>query len=257
MQTVAVQNKLIYQKDVKKLTVGTTEAFFHYLELNPNSTLYSVVWCTSEWVISGNLSIPCNYQFEDQSEDTMMFYTLWYNKSLVPDCLFRPSFIPCPKDDGMLFLQNSVDNGILKYLHSKRADSETRAPSIKNSYSNFPGPVDRIYKNMDVMNIFGSYYFILGPILTFMLLLQEIAKEKENRLRQGLNVVGVSHTVYWCHWVIVGTAINFLQAMVLLVSGYIAQFELWDNCPFSILFFVIFWYGQCLVAWAFWISTMV
>jgi len=53
-----------------------------------------------------------------------MFYTIWYNKSLVPDCLFRPSFIPCPKDDNMLFLQNSVDNGILKYLHSKRADSE-------------------------------------------------------------------------------------------------------------------------------------
>lgn len=72
---------------------------------------------------------------------------------------------------------------------------------------------------MDIMNIFGSYYFILGPILTFMLLLQEIAKEKENRLRQGLNVVGVSHTVYWCHWVIVGTIINFLQAMVLMVSG--------------------------------------
>jgi hypothetical protein len=257
MQTVAVQNKLIYQKDVKKLTVGTTEAFFHYLELNPNATLYSVVWCTSEWVIHGNYSIPCNYQFEDQSEDTMMFYTIWYNKSLVPDCLFRPSFIPCPKDEKMLFLQNSVDNGILKYLHSKRADSETRAPSIKNSYSNFPGPVDRIYKNMDVMNIFGSYYFVLGPILTFMLLLQEVAKEKENRLRQGLNVVGVSHTVYWCHWVIVGTIINFLQAMVLLVSGYIAQFELWDNCPFSILFFVIFWYGQCMVAWAFWISTLV
>lgn len=60
------------------------------------------------------------------------------------------------------------------------------------------------------MNIMGSYYFVLGPILTFMILIQELAKEKEQSLRQGLNVVGVSHTVYWVHWIIVGTIINFL-----------------------------------------------
>ena len=38
-----------YHQDVKKMTVGNTDTFFHYLELNPNSTLYSVVWCVDQW----------------------------------------------------------------------------------------------------------------------------------------------------------------------------------------------------------------
>jgi hypothetical protein len=60
------------------------------------------------------------------------------------------------------------------------------------------------------MGSFGAYYFTLGPLLTFMILLQEIAKEKELKLRQGLNVVGVSHVTYWISWLIVGFVLNFL-----------------------------------------------
>lgn len=61
MQSVATDNQLVYQKDVKKLTVGTPDNFFNYLNLNPNSTLYGVVWCTSEWVIYKNISMPCTF----------------------------------------------------------------------------------------------------------------------------------------------------------------------------------------------------
>jgi len=74
------------------------------------------------------------------------------------------------------------------------------------------------------MSMYGSYYFILGPLLTFMFLMQEISREKEYKLRQGLNVVGVSHAVYWMHWIIVGTLINVIQTLVLMICGFIFQF---------------------------------
>jgi hypothetical protein len=45
MKNVANTNNMEYHQDVKKLTVGSVQTFFRYLELNPNSTLYSIVWC--------------------------------------------------------------------------------------------------------------------------------------------------------------------------------------------------------------------
>jgi hypothetical protein len=33
------------------MTVGSIQSFDHYLEINPNSTLYSVVWCVDDWVV--------------------------------------------------------------------------------------------------------------------------------------------------------------------------------------------------------------
>ena len=64
MRKVAVDNKLKFGEDVKKQTVGPTDKFFQYLEMNPNNTLYSVVWCSSEWKVETelmNLSLPCQF----------------------------------------------------------------------------------------------------------------------------------------------------------------------------------------------------
>lgn len=53
MEQVAQDSNLEFSKDVKKLTVGEPSDFMNYLDLNPNKTLYSVVWCTSEWRVPG------------------------------------------------------------------------------------------------------------------------------------------------------------------------------------------------------------
>ena len=47
MGSVAGDQRLQFDKDVKRLTVGTAGDFLEYQEMNPNVTLYSVVWCTS------------------------------------------------------------------------------------------------------------------------------------------------------------------------------------------------------------------
>jgi hypothetical protein len=60
MKNVAAKNNLVYQKDVKKQTVGTTQNIFKFIEINRNITQYSVVWCTTSWTVPDtNYSIPC------------------------------------------------------------------------------------------------------------------------------------------------------------------------------------------------------
>ena len=59
MQEVALANNFIFGRDVKLLSMGKVSKFYDYIKSNPNSTFYTVVWCTDEWEITPNVSIPC------------------------------------------------------------------------------------------------------------------------------------------------------------------------------------------------------
>jgi ABC-type multidrug transport system permease subunit len=109
-----------------------------------------------------------------------------------------------------------------------------------SGYGEFPSPIDRFFKNFEVTSQIGAYYFSLGPLITFTVLLQEIARDKEYKLRQGLNVVGVSHLVYWINWIFVGTMLNLIQTSVLMITGSFCGFQIWENCPHWILFNLFF-----------------
>lgn len=86
MKSVANSNNMEYREDVKKMTVGTTQNFFHYLKLNPNSTLYSVVWCVDQWTVELNgkeIALPCSYDAQaKEGGQELILYTIWYNNSL-------------------------------------------------------------------------------------------------------------------------------------------------------------------------------
>jgi hypothetical protein len=55
-------------------------------------------------------------------------------------------------------------------LH-ERNNGSGRSPRISSTYSDYPEPLDRLFKGMEIMSTCGSYYFVLGPLLTFMILL--------------------------------------------------------------------------------------
>ena len=46
MEGVSEENGLTFEKDVKKLTVGSVADFYNYLHENIDKVQYSVVWCT-------------------------------------------------------------------------------------------------------------------------------------------------------------------------------------------------------------------
>lgn len=168
MRNVAERNNLRYEKDVKKLTVGNIDSFFNYLNNNPNQTLYSVVWCTTQWPLNEdlNLSLPCHFDNEHNSQNEMIFYSLWFNKSLQETTLMKPPSWPVPKNAELIFLQESIDNSIMKFLHEREVDQDSNSekiglspPEIKSSYSDFPAPQDRMFKNVGFESITGAYFF--------------------------------------------------------------------------------------------------
>jgi hypothetical protein len=188
--------------------------------VNDNTTRYTIVFCADKWKFSENstIDIPCHFEEPDRE---MIFYTIWMNQTMTPDPFLKPLQRPNPKDPFLLQLQNSVDNGILKYLHRKYDDGSQPLPQIKAHLNEYPVPVGRMFQNMDITSMYGSYILSLSPMLLFMFILQELGREKELRLRQGLNTVGVSHMAFWMSKIIMCTMLNITQVMVLMISAYI------------------------------------
>lgn len=114
-----------------------------------------------------------------------------------------------------------------------------------------------MFKNVGFESLTGAYFFQLGPLLTFIVILQELAKEKEKKLRQGLNVVGVSHAAYWLSWMISMTALNLCQLVIQYILGVLFGFEFWNNVPFPIMFRIFFAYSMCVISFAFLTSTLI
>ena len=88
-------------------------------------------------------------------------------------------------------------------------------------------------------------------------MLTEVVKEKELKLRQGLSVVGLSHTSYWLHWMITGIFFLTLISLTTILMGMAFQFDLFFNANFIILFSLFFFFGFSLMILAFILSTMV
>lgn len=81
--------------------------------------------------------------------------------------------------------------------------------------------------------------------------------EKEKRLRQGLNVVGVSHGAYWMSWIIFAILIELAQINIQYAISYMFNFEFWVNVPYEIMFRIFFAYNTTVVSFAFMISTII
>ena len=47
----------------------------------------------------------------------------------------------------------------------------SQPPRINSTYTDYPAPLDRIFRNGEAMGTFGVYYFSLGPLITFTVIL--------------------------------------------------------------------------------------
>lgn len=192
-----MDNQLLFNRDVKMIGSPGPNAsnnFFDHVKNNPNMTWYGVVWCTTEWFIAEGAAIPCRYSHEvgrpftsprrHQDEKKMMFYSVFYNYTNEDSAFFKMLQLPAPIDPVLLRLKLSVDNSIMRYLGVERQLIEDEIPKIDISHSSYPIIADRLVKDSNAVSQLGGYFFVLGPLLSFTIMINEIVREKELRLRQ-------------------------------------------------------------------------
>ena len=239
MAYVAKRNKLELGIDVKQLVVSnSTRDVKQYLDDNKNKTWYGAVFCTSEWEDnsenSTGITIPCRPQNHDpnRGDFDIKFYSILYNYTLMPSYFLSNWTAPVFPDQNMLIVKNSIDSGIVDYLksveegHDSRMDDpledyEDPEPHITISWGSFPLTTARVFNNADISSLVGTFYVSLGPIVTFVVVLTEVVREKELKLRQGLSVVGLSHLSYWLHWIITGIFFSIVVSLTTIIIGVI------------------------------------
>lgn len=123
-------------------------------------------------------------------------------------------------DYQLLALKNNLDNSFLEVKAQEHGSSEI--PKISTEYQPFPIVVDRILKNLDAVAMYGSFYLILIPLATFIVIFDEMMREKIDNLRRGMQLLGTLDSAYWASWIITSFVLNIFLAFSTIVCGNLA-----------------------------------
>ena len=146
-----------------------------------------------------------------------------------------------------------VDSGIIDFYNSETGNST----NLEVFTASYPDPPLRFVQGADVVDNSGTLFFLIAPMVVFMILVGELAREKEKRLRQGLIVVGVGHFTYYLSWVVVIFVYSLIIPLVLILSAYAFSFDVFDQTPFLILFITYFLFTMAMCFLALFIYTLV
>jgi len=171
--------------------VGKVDDFYKFIKNNPNQTWYGVVWCTTEWQVTEDYAIPCRYEHE--TDKKMMMYSIFYNSSLEEDVFISGFHKPTPRDPVMIQLKMSIDNALIRHLGKEKGIAAEDHPSIELTHGIYPLVSSRMIMGLNLVSQVGAYFFILTPLLTFTVFLNELVREKELRLRQVTQIGLVSN----------------------------------------------------------------
>lgn len=99
---------------------------------------------------------------------------------------------------------------------------------------------DRIFKDLDVVSVYGAFYLIMVPLCTFMIVFDELMREKCDNLRLGMQVLGTMDNAYWISWIVTGVIVNAIMTAEMIVAGKWYGFPVFVKTPAYVYFIVNF-----------------
>ncbi len=112
----------------------------------------------------------------------------------------------------------------------------TYIPEIEMTTQAYPYMPDRIFLSADSTSSFGSFYLSMIPLSVFMIIYEEMIREKMNNLRIGLLAIGCSNAAFWLSWITTGVLFSITMSVLMYLFGYAFGFAVFLNSPFYILF---------------------
>ncbi len=258
MSYVAKVNNLSMDEDIKLSSISTFSEFSNYLEKNKNKTFYGVIFCYDSLDVNTSslkLIIPCVPEIKKKNE-IYRFYTIVYNITLSPNDFLNP-LKNRAKDKYLMKLQMDIDNGFLIEMN-KIFKIYKNNPKLNVSYTDFPITENRFMENASVVNNLGGPYFLFIPMTFFVMILIEIVREKELKLRRSLLIIGLSNTSFWLSWILTSIIFSFILTITFLFFvTYILKWELFLNTPFFIMLTLFFWFILDMQIMAIFLSTII
>jgi hypothetical protein len=249
MNHVAAINGLEVGKDVRLQSIGNADAYNKFISNNLNKTEYGVVFCLDKFDYF-NTSVPCTVNYLDSK---LHIYNILYNFTNSPNGFLTSAAEPYPKDAALTKLKTDIDNGYLDYYAKK---NNIPSPKINLAYSDYPSTTNRFMQGADIVSSAGAFYFFFPPMITFVLVLMEIVREKDLKLRKSLLIIGLDNSAFWVSWFITSAFYAALVSLILVLTGKICGFDFFNNCSFLITFFLFFLYNLSMQFLAYFMTTI-
>lgn len=116
---------------------------------------------------------------------------------------------------------------------------------------------DRVFKDLDVISMYGAFYLIMVPLCVFMVIFDELMREKSDKLRLGMQVLGTQDNAYWTSWIITASLLNAVMTLETIVVGRWFGFDVFTKTPVWVFFSLMFNSTQAYIAIAIFFSTIV
>jgi len=174
--------------------------------------------------------------------------------SLQDNAFFKSFNHPFSKDNNLLALKVSLDNSVLE-MKAKEKGMDT-IPEIELAYQAYPHVPDRMFMGADPLGVTGAFYLVLVPLTVFMIIYEEMIREKANSLRMGLMLIGCSNTAFWITWTITGIVFSAIMSIFMYAAGFMFGFTVFVNTPMYVMFLMIFSVSLCELSFAFLLVTL-
>lgn len=250
MEYLAKHNDLHLGRDVR-IIAESYEHTIRYLDHNSNKTQTCILFCTGDFYPPKNPyyneTIPCEVTILNK---TYSYYSILINSTLTPMLFFSGYNSPEPVDYASLAVKKNLDEALFHFIKGKNL-------KLSLDVQSFPRPTNRWMSGYDIVSQTGSFYFFIPPMVTFVVLLIEIVREKEYRLRFGLLLMGLKHEAYWLAWFITGLVFTLIVTNSLLVSGLACVFEIFINTPYPYFLVLFILFSISMMHLSFVVSTTI
>eukprot|EP01017_Pseudomicrothorax_dubius_P050541 TRINITY_DN9592_c0_g1_i1.p1 TRINITY_DN9592_c0_g1~~TRINITY_DN9592_c0_g1_i1.p1 ORF type:complete len:794 (-),score=85.85 TRINITY_DN9592_c0_g1_i1:221-2602(-) len=236
LQEIAKNHDLQLNQDIQHVYTGDNNTeFLEYFVQNDNRYDHAILFCTSYFRLTPDLNLPCS----EYQGSPIYFYNLLYNISDLNglNTVSVPR-APLPRDYVIVALKMTIDSAIAQVV-SKKKGSHATPPTFQVISEDYPKLPNRATQNYDIMTDTGAFYIYIIPMLLFMTISGELAREKFYKLRLGLTVMGLSESSYWISWAAVSFLLSMLLSITIILAGMLFGFAFFLKTPFLLLLLLL------------------
>lgn len=238
------ENNGLSDEDVQRWNTDLEQSM-KKLELNPNKTQAVVIFCTDGYWSYQDYKIPCSADSYHLNTYTIIFNLTLFHR--VP--FFSNLKGSYPKDMATVRLKKDIDEGIISYYNKDIHFNITT--------SDFPAKNSRFITGFSIFAQYGSFFIMIPYLILMVMEGSQKLKQKHDRLRIGLNIVGVSHFQFYFSELVTYLIHTVFVSLSFCFFGYLLNVKFWSNAILWFDFIVLLVNGFTIGLVAFAITAAV
>lgn len=153
----------------------------------------------------------------------------------------------------LLSFLRGIDEAIISFLNDPTMKVTA---NLDVSIKDWPLVPAKTLSDTIVQNL-GSVFFFCCVMIIFINVLNHIVTEKEEKLRHAMEMMGLLPSVYWWSYFLSNSLLVLIGSLVTSILGLAFSFKAFTGTNFAIIFLTFFLFGQSMVVFAFFLSTII